>query len=170
MVYPVGRCRFQLLRLAGIWVASGVGLVAWLAQLGHLLGWPGGLALAAWGVLGWGAWATWNGTVQGQLRWDGQLWWFLPDGVLETQPCSLHVHHHGGRVLGLRLTWRPQSSMSPGGRVGALVWVWAHEEADPGRWLALRRAVYSPPVPVLATAGQQDRPNEAQATGSALQP
>lgn len=149
---------------------SGGVLVAWLVQLGWIVDWPAGFAGLIWVVLGLGAGRAWYRTAQGQLSWDGHFWCFQADGTLEPVRCDVHVHHHGGRALGLRLTCVGALSGHSGRPVGVQRWVWAHERACPARWLALRRAVYSPPVPVHRADAQQGRPNPVRATGSAANP
>lgn len=132
--YPLGRSSFLGGLLLGLWLAGALLTLAW-ASLASL---SGGLLLAAGAAValsGVAAALHWKNTPSGQLAWDGQAWCWVsaadPAGV--TAP-ELAVVADLQRWLLLRL--ERQS--------GACLWLWAERRAAPARWLALRRAVYSP--------------------------
>ena len=131
VIYPVGRSHFQ----AGLTLA--VGLAGALAQgawwlLSDAHGPVQGLAWLLW--LGFCGWALWRGlhTPRAQVVWDGQEW-RLQAGALNllvTPQVILDVQHS----LLLCLRTEP----------GLTRWVWPAQKAQPARWLALRRALFSP--------------------------
>ena len=118
------------------------GLWAWQAP-----GWRpfvGGLAWLAYGALAW----RWRRPCGGLLRWDGQAWYWHADarfapGVAsqaEGRPVTPEVTLDLQRLLLLRL--HPRDPPDPS-RAEPQRWLWLTPAGDPGRWLALRRALYS---------------------------
>ena len=131
VTYPVGRSHFQ----AGLTLA--VGLMGAAAQgawwaLSDTHGPVHGLGWLLWLVFcGWALWRVVH-TPQAQLVWDGQAW-CLQAGVTSlavTPQVILDVQHS------LLLCLRPA--------VGLPLWVWPAQQAQPARWLALRRALFNP--------------------------
>lgn len=132
--YPLGRSSFLGALLLGLWLAGALLALAW-ASLASL---SGALLLAAGAAVvlsGAGAALHWKNTPRGQLGWDGQAWCWVsaaaPPGVAAPE---LAVIVDLQRWLLLRLD----------SQCGACLWLWAERRAAPRRWLALRRAVYSP--------------------------
>lgn len=129
--YPVGRSYFQAGLTLAVVLAGAVAQGAWWLLsvehgAGHSLGWL--LLLFA------GAWALWSilHTPRSQLIWDGQGWhWSAGASTLLVSPqVILDVQHS------LLLCLRPPA--------GTALWVWPTQQAQPERWLALRRALFNP--------------------------
>ncbi|MCX7256611.1 MAG: hypothetical protein NTZ64_07705 [Polaromonas sp.] len=132
--YPLGRSSFLGGLLLGLWLAGALLTLAW-ASLASL---SGGLLLAAGAAValsGVAAALHWKNTPSGQLAWDGQAWCWVsaadPAGLAAPDAAVVADLQ---RWLLLRL-----ESQS-----GACLWLWAERQSAPERWLALRRAVYSP--------------------------
>ncbi len=131
VTYPVGRSHFQVGLTLTVGLTGAVALAAWWwlsmeRGLGHGLGWVLWLVFCGW--------AGWCGlhTPRAQLAWDGQDWRLHAgaSSMLVTTRVILDVQHS------LLLCLRPE--------VGFAVWVWPAQLAQPERWLALRRALFSP--------------------------
>ncbi len=140
--YPVGRSRFQTELTLAVVLASGLAQVLWWLmsdgrEMAHLLG------LLIWLVAtGWAFWRLWH-TATAKLVWNGQGWsWCC---ALTSQPVVpqviVDVQHS------LLLCLRPVN--------GSAWWVWPAQQTQPALWLALRRALFNPPVP--SDAGDQAR-------------
>jgi len=137
VTYPVGRSRFQTGLTLAVVVAGGVAQAVWwlLAAAhgaGHLLG------LVLWLMVGnWALWCLWH-TVPAQLVWDGRgwLWCSGMSRQLVVPQVIIDAQHS------LLLCLRPAT--------GAARWVWPAQQAQPERWLALRRALFNPPAPSLS--------------------
>jgi toxin CptA len=134
VVYPLGRSSFLGALLLGLWLAGALLVLAW-ASLASL---SGGLLLAVCTLVllaGLAVALHWKNTPPGQLAWDGQAWCWVSAadraGVVAPEVAVAADFQHW---LLLRLE-RPS---------GACLWLWAERRAAPERWLALRRAVYSP--------------------------
>jgi hypothetical protein len=106
-----------------------------------LYGWAFGLPVAALAAIG-ASWllATaaiflqWRGMRAGQLRWDGQAWWWLPDDAAQADEHAVSVALHldlQSAVL-VRMTGAP----------GRVQWRWLACVAAPAHWRDLRRALY----------------------------
>jgi hypothetical protein len=129
--YPLGDGRIlSVLCHAAWWAVFGVDLL-WLL-LADTQGSQAWLGVVLTLLFGAAALRLREAPPAGALHWDGSAWSWL-DGV----------HEPGGEVtvhLDLQSTilvaWTPGS----GGRR----WCWLDSSADPLRWLALRRALYSP--------------------------
>lgn len=132
--YPLGRSSFLGGLLLGLWLAGVMLVLAW-ASLARLSGWQLMVACAAVLLAGTAAALHWKNTPSGQLVWDGQAWCWVsaadPAGLAAPDAAVVADLQ---RWLLLRL-----ESQS-----GACLWLWAERRAAPERWLALRRAVYSP--------------------------
>jgi hypothetical protein len=132
--YPLGRSSFLGGLLLGLWLAGALLVLAW-ASLASL---SGGQLLAAGAAVVLSGAATalhWKNTPSGQLVWDGQAWcWVSAADPAGLAAPDIAVVADLQRWLLLRL--ESQSS--------ACLWLWAERRAAPERWLALRRAVYSP--------------------------
>jgi toxin CptA len=132
--YPLGRSSFLGGLLLGLWLAGALLTLAW-ASLASLSGAPLLAAGAAVLLAGLAAALHWKNTPSGQLVWDGQAWCWVsaadPAGVAAPDAAVVADLQ---RWLLLRL-----ESQS-----GACLWLWAERQSAPERWLALRRAVYSP--------------------------
>lgn len=137
VTYPVGRSRFQTgLTLAVVLSGGLVQVVWWQLSAAHGVGPLLGLLL--WLVTG--NWALWHlrRPALGQLVWDGQSWLWcsgMTRQVVEPQ-VIIDAQHS------LLLCLHPES--------GAARWVWPAHQAQPARWLALRRALFNPAAHSLA--------------------
>ncbi|MGH6624960.1 MAG: hypothetical protein ACRECD_00175 [Burkholderiaceae bacterium] len=99
------------------------------------LGWRQGLAWAT--VLAGGVVAAcaWWATPEGELRWDGQTWWWSASG----EPLAGVVTVALDLQRRMLLCWCGEPGPSPSLRQ----WLWLERKRQPGRWDDLRRAVYS---------------------------
>lgn len=104
--------------------------LAWIimASAGDWRPWAGLSATA--GIAGW-CWWQCPLTQSGRLSWDGAHWWW--DAVDAPQPGAIHVRLDTQSGLLVRFVTD----------TGACRWLWLAQTTDPGRWLALRRAVYA---------------------------
>lgn len=111
----------------------------------------------------------WNNAAAGQLTWDGKFWrWESSNyqtGIAEYELSIIADFQH---ILLLRLE----------NQAHARLWLWVERSAMPERWLALRRAVYSPrkapaasrshplpqagPVPTVAVLGDVHPVNDSR--------
>lgn len=129
--YPVGRSRFQVVFASAVVLAGAVALGAWallsLAYgVGHVLG------LLIWLLTsGWTIWVLIH-TPEAQLVWEGQDWRWCSGAItlLAVPQVILDVQH--SLLICLRL------------KSGGVLWVWPSQKSQPGRWLALRRALFNP--------------------------
>ncbi len=127
--WPVGRCHIGP-RLVQVLLATGLALtLAWWVQA------PGRWSvagLAAWLVFGAWAWRAARAPT-GVLSWDGEgwRWWADGDAVGDRSVEPWLALDLQGLML-LRLGMGRQA-----------VWLWLTASSDNGRWLALRRALYS---------------------------
>ena len=134
VTYPVGRSHFQTgLTLAVVLAGAVVQGAWWLLSVehgaSHLLGWLLWLLVGAW-ALG----SVWH-TPRSQLVWDGRGWhWSAGASTLLVSPQVILDAQYS-----LLLCLRPP--------VGAALWVWPSQRAQPERWLALRRALFNPASP-----------------------
>lgn len=128
--YPVGRSYFHGacllliamagLLLGGLWISS-VDSLGWRQLLFF------GLWLAACTLTG----LAWHGTTPGLLSWGGEYWqWHT-----QRQALGGEVVVHLDVQFCLLLIFRSQH--------GRLLWLWPERRSAPGRWRALRRAVFS---------------------------
>ncbi len=123
------------LALAGVGLS---GLWAWEVQGGPV--WPPLLGLAAWLV--YAAWA-WVGSQSelrdsaGALAWDGEAWYWrdADDGSASSRVAPVVCLDLQGLMLLRLVPLDPQA--------GPQQWLWLTRGRDPGRWRALRRALYS---------------------------
>ena len=134
VTYPVGRSHFQAgltlaVVVAGAFAQGAWGLLSVAYGAGHLLG------FLLWLLVG--AWALWSvlHTPRSQLVWDGQSWYRTAGTaiLLERPQVILDTQHS------LLLCVRQQG--------GATAWLWPTQRTQPERWLALRRALFSPASP-----------------------
>ncbi len=134
VTYPVGRSRFAGLLAASLWLA-GVAVTALWSHQAPSLDWRHGLALAV--VLGSGMVAarSWWAAAEGELRWDGQHWWWSASGESLAGVVTVALDLQG-RML---LCWCGEPAPSAGLRQ----WLWLERGRQPERWDDLRRAVYS---------------------------
>jgi len=132
--YPLGRSSFLGGLLLGLWLAGALLTLAW-ASLARLSGWQLMVACAAVLLAGLAAALHWKNTPSGQLAWDGQVWCW----VSAADPAG--VAGPDAAVVADLQRWLLLRLENPS---GACLWLWAERRAAPERWLALRRAVYSP--------------------------
>ncbi len=131
VTYPVGRSHFQVVLTLAVGLMGALAQGAWwllsdAPGLVHGLGWVLWLVLCSWAL-----WRVLH-TPQAHLVWDGQEW-CLQAGVMSwavTPQVILDMQHS------LLLCLRPET--------GGAQWVWPAQQAQPARWLALRRALFNP--------------------------
>jgi hypothetical protein len=106
-----------------------------------LYGWASGLpavALAAicasWLLAAAVILLQWRGMRAGQLRWDGQAWWWLPDD-------AARVDEHAVSIV-LHLDLQSGVLVRMVGAPGRVHWRWLERSSAPARWGDLRRALY----------------------------
>ncbi len=134
VVYPLGRSRFQVQLLAGLWLVGLLVVAFWVAT-SQATGWRQGLGLATLVLAAAAMWAGWTNSAIGQLAWDGQSWCWESQGYQAgSTGHDVSVAFDFQSLMLLRLD-------NPA-HVG--LWLWAERRAFPERWLDLRRALYSP--------------------------
>lgn len=74
VAYPVARSARAGLVLAVLAGLAAAPVLWWVGQGAPL--WPALLAWAAWAAAATGAWLQWRRMPKGELRWDGQAWWW----------------------------------------------------------------------------------------------
>jgi toxin CptA len=127
--YPVGRSLLAGSLLLAAWLLGLVACTVWA--------WQGAsasrLAVAAAACLAAGAWTGWwwHRQPSGLLAWDAGAWSWSAGGP-EVESGSVKVQLDLQSLLLLRFTAQGD------GR-----WLWVERARLPGRWDALRRAVYS---------------------------
>ena len=143
--YPLWRSRalgwglLAALALAALVLLAGV-----LSGAGAMRGVFAAVAAALWLVAGAGALHFWWRQPRGWLCWNGHAWTLAerpggPAVALESPPeVALDLQSH----LWLRL--KPMAR--------PCAWAWLERSHEPGRWLDLRRAVYSRARPGAANA------------------
>ncbi|KQP35823.1 hypothetical protein ASF44_21205 [Pseudorhodoferax sp. Leaf274] len=111
-----------------------------------LLGWASGLAAAplvavaaSWVLAAAAVVLQWRGVRAGQLRWDGQAWWWLPDDAAQADEYAVSI------VLHLDLQSAVLVRMV--GAPGRVRWRWLECAAAPARWSDVRRALHQRGVP-----------------------
>lgn len=149
--FPVRPSRAAQLLLSTLWLAGalGVGLSAGGHADGRLFLLLGSSLLAG-GV----AWRFGGHRQAGLLRFDGQYWSWA--GRTPQAAARAQVGLDLQALMLLRL-------VEPGRRSR---WLWLERRADPARWAALRRAVYSR-APTPAPDGA---PHDALAPGAPFSP
>jgi toxin CptA len=134
VVYPLGRSRFQVWLLPGLWLAGLLVVSLWV-YVAQQVDWRTVLALVAVLLAGVAAYTGVESARAGQLAWDGEVWRWetlsYQAGIAEYELSVVVDFQH--RLL-LRLQNQAQTN----------TWLWVERQAAPERWLDLRRAVYSP--------------------------
>jgi hypothetical protein len=142
VVYPLGRSRFQVWLLLGLWLAGLLVVSLWVYVV-QQVDWRTVLALVAVLASGGAAYTGVKSAPAGQLAWDGEVWRWetlsYQAGIAEYELSVVVDFQH--RLL-LRLQNQAQSNM----------WLWVERQAAPERWLDLRRAVYSPQRSTVASS------------------
>ncbi|MFT4269322.1 MAG: hypothetical protein QM586_19230 [Xenophilus sp.] len=153
--YPVGRSRFAAGLFLALWLGGAGGAGLWWLQAGGS-GWRPALLAAALVLSALAAGTGWVRVPPGPLHWDGAHWSLGPDGEALRMAAA---------VVGLDLQRVLLVRLAAAGR--APRWLWLERAWAPGRWDALRRAVYcrppaaeAPPVPA-ADAGARRAPPAA---------
>jgi hypothetical protein len=81
----------------------------------------------------------WQSAGPGQLRWDGQAWWFQDSTAAPLeQAVTVQVVGDFGALMGLRLRLGAQASRW----AGRARYVWLHQRQAPQAWHALRCAAH----------------------------
>jgi hypothetical protein len=129
VTYPVGRSRLAGWLCLAAWLLGASVVALWAWQAGEP-GWRQALALAALAAAGLWSLRRWVQSPAGELAWDGRAWNWAGGGTvavcLDLQSLVL-------------LRWQ--------GEAGSAQWLWLERSLSPGRWDALRRAVYSRAIP-----------------------
>ncbi|GHC99545.1 hypothetical protein GCM10007320_56200 [Pseudorhodoferax aquiterrae] len=116
-------------------------LLCLVAAIPLFHGWALGLSATALAVVG-ASWllaaaavfGQWRGMRAGQLRWDGQAWWWQPD-------AAAHADEHAVSIA-LHLDVQAAVLVRVAGAPGRVQWRWLARTAAPSRWNDLRRALY----------------------------
>jgi hypothetical protein len=114
-------CAMPVLPFAIGWMSGGVSAAA-LTAIG-----------AIWLVAGSVAVAQWRGMQAGQLRWDGQTWWWHPGP-------QAHADEHAVSIE-LRLDLQAAVLVRMVGAPNGVCWRWLDRTVAPGLWGDLRRAL-----------------------------
>jgi hypothetical protein len=132
--YPVPRSP-----LAGRWllalcaVSGGAAGIGWQAGLSA----PGlALVVLVWLMAVAVCWAQWRSLVPGQLRWDGQAWWWRADQAPSGDECPVRVAVHLDLQSAMLLHLQGVGRTAP--------WCWLDASAAPVNWQAMRRALCQP--------------------------
>jgi toxin CptA len=134
VVYPLGRSRLQGQLLLLLWLAGLATIGFWIAHA-QAFSWRQGLGLTLLALAGVAACLGWKNSPVGQLTWDGQAWhWESRSYQAGAADHDVSLVCDFQSLLLLRLD-NPD---------GARLWLWAERTMFAGRWLDLRRAVYSP--------------------------
>lgn len=131
--YPLTASRDVVLAL-GMVSAAGLGCVlAWLAQQPTSLA-RTGVGMALWfacSALVYRAWRGHRAAAGGTLAWDGGQWWRVApvDGEVAVAVPEICMDLQSRLLVTVR------------GQRGGTEWLWLSRRAEPGRWIALRRAL-----------------------------
>lgn len=163
VVYPLGRSRFQVWLLLGLWLA-GLLLVSFWVYVAQQVDWRTVLALFTVLLAGVTAYIGAKIAPAGQLAWDGEVWRWesvsYQAGIAEYELSVVADFQH--RLL-LLLQNQAQAKL----------WLWVERQASPERWLDLRRAVYSPRRSTVASSAHdllQAEPQPAVAVSIPMHP
>lgn len=115
-------------------------LLCLLPALPLFHGWALGLSATALALVG-ASWllaaaavfVQWRGMHAGQLRWDGQAWWWLPDDAAQADEHAVS--------MALHLDLQSAVLVRMAGAPGRMQWRWLERGAAPARWNELRRAL-----------------------------
>jgi hypothetical protein len=133
--YPVPRSTRAGRLLAALCVLPSVPLLLWWGDGAQ----PVAMAVfaVAWACAAGLAGLQWRAMAAGQLRWDGQAWWWLPDEAAahDEYPVSVALR------LDLQMTALVRVDGTPGWAGG---WRVLERSAAPARWNDMRRALYEP--------------------------
>jgi hypothetical protein len=127
-------------------VATAFAVIAWaLNPAGQ--GWRAMVLMVTWVIAVYALWRHMQQETNGQLRFDGERWWFQAmghkgqeDAVFDEQVVRVSVVAHFEHHLWMRLQW----DHLPYGPTNATFFAWAQRanDQDNENWLALRRAVF----------------------------
>lgn len=144
VVYPVGRFVWGRWLLMGLCILSAVGIVYW--QMKSLANGP--QVWVAWFfwctcTLSAALWAPNQTLTGGHLGWNGESWFWRPNGDAIGQSQSVAVSLGLDTGQGLLLWLQPLDEQDrPCGRLFS---AWIEEGAMPSKWHGIRCAVYSRP-------------------------
>ncbi|MBM3386842.1 MAG: hypothetical protein FJY36_04140 [Betaproteobacteria bacterium] len=137
VLVPVGRFVWGVRIAASLALISLIALLAWLWQMQAAAGQLVGLLLAWLVLAGLSAWAVrQQAWPSGQLRWDGQSWWFQAEGAGSATPVRVRLVWDGGSAICLRL-----KACAPDARQ-QMGYACLCAQDLPGAWHGLRCAVY----------------------------
>ncbi len=133
LTYRVRHSRVYACSVALIALAVTVVGSLWLEQMASA-GWRGwlylGTSLTCLSVAAWGGFRV----QRGDLHWDGQAWSW--SGTAALRPVSVQLLVHADFLIAMVLGLCAED--------GQRFWLWPERSHDPSRWMALRRAVFSP--------------------------
>ncbi|MEO8545836.1 MAG: hypothetical protein ABJA49_14065 [Betaproteobacteria bacterium] len=129
--YPLGNNRTLNRVASAAWLFVTLIDLLWL-YLADSHGWRLWLGLGATLLLGAVALRLRPAACSGALHWDGSGW-AQHDGATEV---GGDVTVHLDLQSAILVAWAPDA--------GRATWCWLESAADPSRWLALRRALYTP--------------------------
>lgn len=128
--FPVGRSRFQGLLICLLSLLGAITGLLWQAQL-DLSAWRLWLFVVTYVTTCALAAEMWRRSPQGILRWDGQTWSWTVGQSAWIGSLTVHLDLQNFLLV----------SLCPD--QGTRIWLWPERRAHAGRWLDLRRAVFS---------------------------
>lgn len=115
-------------------------------------------AIALWSAAACAALHFWLHQFCGSVQWNGYEWLLVTENVTSTDRRVGSIRGHPEVLADLQShVWVCLSTVG-GGRL----WIWLERSREPGRWLDLRRALYSP-APLGANVA--DQPDAAGGRG-----
>lgn len=139
--YPVVRSSRVGASLLGVWAAAAAVCIWWWLQ-GGVSAWHLLVVLASLFIGGAVAFLQWHRSPVGDLRWDGQAWWWQ---FADEDEVSVNVQ--------VRLDFQQGVLLEMTGWRRRAVWCCPERATLPARWADLRRALYSSAITVAPDRG-----------------
>jgi hypothetical protein len=129
--FPVGRSRLHGVMVVAIATFGVMLLAMWMIKVGAFQTQYLGLAAMLWLVSSSLAVCCWVKTPDGILAWDGRNWSWTSCGVSCLSAPEVALDFQESLLLRLHV------------QDAGDVWLWPERHSSPGRWLALRRALFA---------------------------